>query len=110
MRSQDIRADIEPYISALIELDNETNPSRGRLTEPDKLKKARQAIEMWWRLYDVLMLWAQSHIVGYCHARDDSALREVLPTLGLPAAVRGMTWMDDIIPQKSARRTSSRKS
>jgi alkylhydroperoxidase/carboxymuconolactone decarboxylase family protein YurZ len=33
-----------------------------------------------------------------------------IPTLGLPAAVRAMTWMDDILLQKSTRRKSSRKS
>jgi alkylhydroperoxidase/carboxymuconolactone decarboxylase family protein YurZ len=33
-----------------------------------------------------------------------------VPTLGLPAAVRAMTWMDDILRQKQARRASSRKS
>ncbi|MDE2184603.1 MAG: carboxymuconolactone decarboxylase family protein [Alphaproteobacteria bacterium] len=33
-----------------------------------------------------------------------------IPTLGLPAAVRATTWMDDILQQKSTRRKSSRKS
>ena len=33
-----------------------------------------------------------------------------IPMLGLPAAVRALTWMDDLLLQKSARRKSSRKS
>ncbi len=32
-----------------------------------------------------------------------------IPTLGLPAAVRAMTWMDDILQQKSTPRKSLRK-
>jgi hypothetical protein len=70
-RDADIRSQVQSYVDELLSLYESTDPAKGRVTEDDKLEAARRAISLWWRLYGILMVWAQSQIVGYCYARDE---------------------------------------
>ncbi len=61
---------MQPFIDRLYELYKETDPSRGRASEEFKLLCAREAIHIWWRIYGILLLWAQSQIAGYEIVRE----------------------------------------
>jgi hypothetical protein len=64
-RFADVSKEIETWLNAVIRNYYNSDPGRGKASEPGKLELARQTIECWWYLYKELMLWAQSHIVGY---------------------------------------------
>lgn len=64
-REKNIRAVVQPFIDDLYELYEETDPSKGCVSEKWKLERAQNAIHIWWRAYGYLLLWAQSQIVGY---------------------------------------------
>ena len=68
-RDEDIREKMQPFIDQLFELYEETDPSKGHVSEPHKLQRAQRAIDIWWHIYGRLLLWAQSQIVGYEIAR-----------------------------------------
>jgi hypothetical protein len=69
-RDEDIREKMQPFIDQLFELYEETDPSKGHVSEPHKLQRAQRAIDIWWHIYGRLLLWAQSQIVGYEIARS----------------------------------------
>ena len=80
-RDPDIRTSIEHYLHILFELYEQTDPAKGPESQDAKLALARHAIEVWWRMHDELMLWAQSQIVGYCLAKNHQEIFERLPIL-----------------------------
>ncbi|MGO9235042.1 MAG: hypothetical protein ACLP4V_13575 [Methylocella sp.] len=80
-RDPDIRASIAPYLDQLVEIYEITDPAKGADSQEAKLAYARHAIEIWWRIFDELMLWAQSQIAGYCLAKNDPEILERLPRL-----------------------------
>ncbi|MEQ1694336.1 MAG: hypothetical protein ABL901_00710 [Hyphomicrobiaceae bacterium] len=74
----DIRAEIMPMIERLCELHDQTDPRKGHASETDKYDHAQRAIAIWWQLYARLMLWTQSHIIGYEIAKWNSKAIDVL--------------------------------
>ena len=80
-RHPDIRTSIAPYLDQLIELYEITDPAKGVDSQEAKLAYARHAIEIWWRIFDQLMLWAQAQIAGYCLAKNNPEILERLPRL-----------------------------
>ncbi len=64
-RDPEIREYIHLYLDVLFELYEESDPSLGEASEDGKLARARHAIEVWWRLHDKLMVWAQAHLTGH---------------------------------------------
>jgi hypothetical protein len=76
-RDDNIREEIEPWLSELIRLYGCTNPAGGTATEEGKLENARRAIDLWWYLNAKLMLWAQSHVMGkaFLESAPDQARR-----------------------------------
>jgi len=64
-RRTDIREEVQSYVDSLIELYEESDPSLGEQSEEAKLALARHAVEIWWRLHDCLMVWAQAQLTGY---------------------------------------------
>ena len=77
-RRPNIRAYIDGHIQSLIQLYENTDPSRGTASEENKLEFARQAISIWWYLYGDLLLWAQSQIAGYEFGRSNPEFIEKL--------------------------------
>lgn len=77
-REPDIREEISGLIDVLVEMYHETDPSKGEESEYGKLEIARQAIEKFWYLFGRLLLWAQCHITGYCIARDNPKVVQIL--------------------------------
>jgi hypothetical protein len=80
-RDSDIRATVQNYVDQLLELYEQTDPRGGEKTEDDKLWRARQAVQIWWYLHGELMVWAQSHIVGYCIAKNNPVIVDKLTRL-----------------------------
>ncbi len=78
LRNPDIREEISGIIDVLVELYYETDPAKGEESEYGKLENARQAVEKFWYLFGRLLLWAQCHITGYCIARDNPRIREII--------------------------------
>jgi hypothetical protein len=68
-RRPDIRVHIEQSVQDLVELYEGTDPRLGAASEQFKLEHARAAIEIWWQLFDILLLWAQSQLAGYEYLR-----------------------------------------
>jgi hypothetical protein len=77
-RKSDVRAEIETYLYLLVDLYEKTDPSMGAASEEDKLANARDAIRLWWIVFDRLLLWAQSQIVGYHYTRSNCKYVEKL--------------------------------
>lgn len=77
-RNPDIREEISGLIDVLVEMYNETDPSKGEESEYGKLETARQAVEKFWYVFGRLLLWAQCHITGYCIARENPKIREMI--------------------------------
>jgi hypothetical protein len=77
-RDADIREYVQPFIDRLYEIYEETDPSKGRTSESDKLLGAQQALQIWWTIYGKLLLWAQAQIVGYEMVSDTPKLRDEL--------------------------------
>lgn len=77
-RETNIRSEIESYLETLVDLYEETNPAKGTESEAGKLELARQAIEIHWRIFGRLMLWAQCHLTGYCIAKRNPHVVEIL--------------------------------
>jgi hypothetical protein len=50
----------------------------GAESEESKLELARQAIETHWRVFGRLLLWAQCHLTGYCIAKRNPKVVDIL--------------------------------
>lgn len=77
-RETNIRSEIESYLETLVELYEETDPAKGEESEAGKLELARQAIEIHWRIFGRLILWAQCHLTGYCIAKRNPRVVDIL--------------------------------
>lgn len=64
-RSNDIEDTVKFYVDILIDVYKKTDPKLGEESEFDKLEMAYYAINVWWKLYSELMIWAQSQILGF---------------------------------------------
>ena len=64
-RNPDIREEVQHYIDSLIAAYELSDPEKGAESELGKIEQARLAINIWWKLYDRLLLWAQAHMTGY---------------------------------------------
>jgi hypothetical protein len=74
----DIRSEIGGMVERLCELHDLTDPRKGQLSEKDKHDHAQRAVAIWWYIYSRLMLWVQSHFVGYEMARINPKLQNAL--------------------------------
>lgn len=77
-RDHEIRAHVQPLIDRLYELYEQTDPSKGHVSERGKLQSAQYAIHIWWQVYGELLLWAQSQIAGYEVTKESPRWREEL--------------------------------
>lgn len=73
-----IRESAQFYFELLIDLFKESHPEGGEDTEIGKLERARNALEISWRLRDCIAIWAQAQLVGYCISKDDQELLDFL--------------------------------
>lgn len=80
-RYPNIREEIELYLDILVELYEATDPSKGEESQNNKLELARRAIAMWWYMYDRLLLWAQSQIIGHCMIQNNPKILQKIPSL-----------------------------
>ena len=78
LRNPDIREEISGLIDVLVKMYYETDPAKKEETEFGKLEVARQAVEKSWYLFGRILLWAQCHITGYCIARDNPKIRDLI--------------------------------
>ena len=77
VREAGIRERIGPIIDILVQYYEETDPALGEKTSVAKLEVARHAIFLWWKLYDELMVWAQSQLAGYCIALENPGVTDL---------------------------------
>jgi hypothetical protein len=74
----DIRSEIIDMVERLCELHDSTHPRLGKRSEAHKHNRAQRAIAIWWYIYARLMLWVQSHVIGYEMARLNPNLQRFL--------------------------------
>ena len=77
VREAGIRERIGPIIDILVQYYEETDPALGEKTSVAKLEVAQHAIFLWWKLYDELMVWAQSQLAGYCIALENPGVTDL---------------------------------
>jgi hypothetical protein len=63
-RQLDAGAKMRPLIDRLVELHRVTDPHTSELGPEQKGAYAREAIRIWWKIYDRLLFWAQCELVG----------------------------------------------
>lgn len=73
-RDADIRGKIEPLIEELIGYCNASSPEAPIDKDLDKTAMARDALDAGWELFDLLLGWAQSHMLGLEIASEDNAV------------------------------------
>lgn len=72
-RDADIRNQIEPLIEELLRYYNASSPDAPTDKELDKTEMARDALNAGWELFDLLVGWAQSHMLGLEIASEDTS-------------------------------------
>lgn len=63
-RSTDILTQVWPLVDRLVEIYTLTNPATSGLEPSHRRDLAREAIGLWWQIYDKLVFWAQCEMLG----------------------------------------------
>jgi len=64
MRNKDIRDEIAPLVERLAVFHQRSGPQSEDLTEEEKADLAREALNLWWDIYDQLMSWVGHEYIG----------------------------------------------
>lgn len=64
VRNPDILSEVQPSLETLIEMYLLTDPATTTLERPQRAQMAREAIALWWQIYDKLVFWAQCELLG----------------------------------------------
>jgi hypothetical protein len=73
-RDADIRSEIEPLIEELLRYYTASSPEAPTDKDLDKTEMARDALDAGWELFDLLVGWAQSHMLGLEIASEETSV------------------------------------